>query len=311
MGRDRFVEAIGLCPELLKVQPGHFYSMFPDIPMVESRSARIFGEPKQGILGVTDRMEEQLSLAAELEPLIVDFPYYPAQDSDEVSGNFRGRPLRYRCDSSNKTFHLDAIILQAMLRYYQPKHIVEIGSGYSSAIMLDVREQQGWSEQSITFIEPYSQAYFYPLLKPEDRSSVKLVEQPVWDVDRSVFESLGEGDLLFIDSSHVAKIGSDVYDYLFNIFPLLKPGVLIHVHDITAFFEVSPHWFKRGLYWNEGAFLRAFLMYNSAFEVIFHSSLLRRKYPEAPGIRALLEHREKTFLRKEWHWANSFYLRRV
>ena len=111
-------------------------------------------------------------------------------------------------------------------------------------------------------------------------------------------------------SSHVAKIGSDVYDYIFRVLPHLNPGVLVHIHDITPSFGISRSWFNRGLFWNEGAFLKAFLMYNNAFEVLFHSSYLLRLHPNAPGIRIMREHMKDTFFKENWNWSSSLYLRR-
>ena len=159
LGRERVLELVGVRSDLFQVPPGHFYSCFPDIPMVESRWDQIFGQPAQGVLGVSENFDAQLELASRLEPFISTFPYTFDPESGEVSGHYRDRPLRYRCGEVNTTFHLDAIILQAMLRLLKPKRIVEIGSGYSSAIMLDVREMEGWDGQELTFVEPYSQAY--------------------------------------------------------------------------------------------------------------------------------------------------------
>ncbi len=305
-----FASIIGSHPDSFKVRPGHFYSTVPDVSLVKSRWGSIFNAPVGDLPGIDENIAAQLELAAQLQPLLKDFPYTLTADGKSVVGLFKGKPLRFSSCDRNKTFHLDAVILQAMLRYFKPTRVVEVGSGYSSTIMLDVREQQGWNDQQLTFIEPFSQDYFFPLLRPEDRNIIKIIEKPLWDVDRDVFQSLESGDLLFIDSSHVAKLGSDVYDYLFNILPILKPGVIIHVHDITANFECASGWFQNGWYWNEGAFLRAFLMFNNQFEILFHSSLLLRMHADADGIAELKMHMEQTFKNKQWHWANSFYIRR-
>ncbi|WP_200334966.1 class I SAM-dependent methyltransferase [Thiocystis violacea] len=294
----------------LAVPPGHFYSPYPDISSVRSRWSRIFGASCQDLPGLREDVRNQLTLVALLEPLIRDFPYAPAPDGQTVLGMHDGRSLRYECSVRNTTFHLDAVLLQAMLRHFKPRRVIEVGSGYSSALMLDVREREGWAEQVLTFIEPYAQDYFYPLLHPDDSESTRILEQPLWEVDHSLFETLEAGDLLFIDSSHVAKVGSDVYHYLFEILPRLRPGVLVHIHDIAANYEMAPSWFENGWYWNEGAFLRAFLMFNDAFEILLHANLLHQCYPMAPGLDALVEQGEKTFVRPEWKWVNSFYFRR-
>ena len=96
-------------------------------------------------------------------------------------------------------------------------------------------------------------------------------------------------DILFIDSSHVGKIGSDVTDVLFRILPTLRPGVAVHIHDVPWPFEYPRHWIDAGRAWNEAYFVRAFLQYNRDFRVLFfnaymarhHSELLRENLPRS------------------------------
>jgi predicted O-methyltransferase YrrM len=314
-GMDNFAKANGWDPKIFsthpnvhRVPPGHWHSVYPDVPLVEERWNSMVRDSR--VLGVSLEVEKQLELAEELQPLLRDYPYKPNADRTCIEAYHQGERLRYFCNSDNKSFQVDSVTLYAMLRHYKPRKVIEVGSGYSSAIMLDVRELERLDDQSLVFIEPYNQQRLFQLLKDGDRSNTDIIEQPLWEVNIDLFKSLTAGDLLFIDSSHMAKIGSDVYDYIFRILPQLNPGVIIHIHDITPHFEMARPWFKRGLFWNEGAFLKAFLMYNSDFEVLFHSSFLRRHHPDSPGINVLQEHMENTFFNENWKWANSFYLRR-
>jgi hypothetical protein len=87
-------------------------------------------------------------------------------------------------------------------------------------------------------------------------------------------------DILFIDSSHVTKVGSDVNQILFNVLPALRPGVLVHIHDIFWPFEYPAVWYAEGRAWNEIYLVRAFLEYNSAFEIVLFLSYLERRRPE-------------------------------
>jgi hypothetical protein len=89
----------------------------------------------------------------------------------------------------------------------------------------------------------------------------------------STFSKLKENDILFIDSTHVLKTASDVHYELFYILPSLNKGVLIHFHDIHYLFEYPQWLFERKLSWNESYALRAFLMYNPAFEVVFWNGM--------------------------------------
>ena len=167
----------------------------------------------------------------------------------------------------------DAVMLYCMMRHARPRRIIEVGSGFSSAAMLDVNEQRMNGTIALTFIDP-DMARLRQLLLPDDQSLVTLIEKPVQDVPLEVFSSLGENDILFIDSSHVAKIGSDVNRIFFNILPSLAPGVLVHIHDITGNFEYPRDWLEQGRAWNEQYLLRAFLMYNPAFRVELFPSWL-------------------------------------
>src|SRR5690606_22964232 len=95
------------------------------------------------------------------------------------------------------------------------------------------------------------------------------------------FDRLEADDILFIDSTHVAKTGSDVNYILFEILPRLKSGVLIHFHDVFYPFEYPRDWVFAGRNWNEDYLLRAFLMYNPAFEIILFSHYLHKHHPDA------------------------------
>ncbi|MFV8819721.1 class I SAM-dependent methyltransferase [Haliea sp. E17] len=310
MTDDDFECGFGYSRQSLGTRPGHFYSVIPDMAAVRERYEELLMKPRREILGVEFNLEGQFALSSDLGPLFADFPYAFDEKSQSVRGNLNGHVARYMSDTRNRTFHLDAVVLQAMLRHFRPRRVIEVGSGYSSAVMLDTRERFGWQDQKLTFIEPYSQEYFFPLLRGDDRDFVRLIEKPLWEVDDEVFQELQSGDLLFIDSSHVAKIGSDVYHYLFDILPRLNSGVIIHIHDVTTYFEMAPEWFECGWFWNEGQFLRAFLMYNNAFEVLFHSSAMCWLYRDAPGMAELRAHRTETFKLPSTQWSNSFYFRK-
>jgi cephalosporin hydroxylase len=155
-----------------------------------------------------------------------------------------------------------------MLRHIQPRRIIEVGSGFSSAAMLDLNERAHGGSIEMTFIDPEMER-LKRLLRGDDRGRVRLLEQRVQDVALAEFDRLEAGDVLFIDSSHVAKIGSDVNHLYFTVIPRLKTGVYVHVHDIPDHFDYPRPWYDEGRAWNEVFLLRAFLMYNRAFEVAF------------------------------------------
>ena len=117
----------------------------------------------------------------------------------------------------------------------------------------------------VSCIEPYPTAALLEL-----RDDIDLLETTVQQAPREVFESLGQNDILFIDSSHVSALGSDVNLELLQLLPAVGEGTLVHVHDIF-FPDDYPQLFvdERRWYWNEQDMLYAFLLFNPAFEVIF------------------------------------------
>ena len=118
------------------------------------------------------------------------------------------------------------------------------------------------------------------LLTAADRARSTVLVQPVQSVPLAVFDRLEERDILFIDSSHVAKIGSDVAFLLLRVLPRLKRGVLIHFHDIFYPYSYPAGWVREGRAWNESLFLRAFLLGHPAFEIVAFNSFAGRAFPE-------------------------------
>ena len=166
----------------------------------------------------------------------------------------------------------DGVVLHAMLRHLRPSRIVEVGSGFSSALILDTVD--GWLPGTeVSFVEPYP-ALVEGLLRPGDEGRVAIHRQPVQDVDPAVFDALGPGDVLFVDSTHVVKAGSDVNHLFFEVLPRLRPGVWVHLHDIFFPFEYPEAWVREGRAWHEAYLLRAFLTFNEAFAVRWFQTYL-------------------------------------
>jgi predicted O-methyltransferase YrrM len=207
----------------------------------------------------------------------------------------RTTPFTDEASASNRYSYLggpypwgDAIILRMMIHHLKPTQIIEIGSGYSSACILDSAEHAFLPDLKLTCIEPYPDR-LRSLLRPGDLKSMNLIERPVQEVPESIVDTLGKNDILFIDSTHVMKTGSDVHYEFFHLLPRLAPGVIVHVHDIGFPFEYPDAWiFDSNYSWNEAYALRAFLMFNNEFRVFFWSSLfacshgasIRDEYPD-------------------------------
>jgi predicted O-methyltransferase YrrM len=167
--------------------------------------------------------------------------------------------------------YADAIFLYCFIRHFRPKRIIEIGSGFSSAVMLDTLERFPYGNVDVTFIEP-SPERLLATLKAKDKQSVNIIGTKVQEIDLDLFGSIHAGDLLFVDSSHVFKYGSDVQRIFCEILPILPVGSFVHFHDIFFPFEYPPEWLAEGRYWNEGYFLRLFLAYNESWNIVFFNN---------------------------------------
>lgn len=244
--------------------PGHFYSPLPSRAEVAEVFARgNFGPPFPGV---------DLNEAGQFELLETLAGFYAEQPFPEQPTAGR----RYHLDNPSYG-HFDGIILYAMLRQLESRRVIEVGSGFSSAAMLDLNEHVFGGRMALTFIDP-DMSRLRALLKPDDHARVTLIERRVQEVPVEIFAALEAGDVLFIDSSHVSKLGSDVNRLFFDVLPVLRPGVHVHIHDIAGNFEYPQAWFAEGRAWNEQYLLRAFLMYNRAFRVELFTSWLSNRH---------------------------------
>lgn len=173
----------------------------------------------------------------------------------------------------------DALTLHFMIRCLAPARIVEIGSGYSSCVTITTNHEFFQNRISFTMIEP-NPATLRSLLIPEKQEACTLIQSKLQSVPLEVFTRLERNDILFIDTSHVSKLGSELHRLFFEIFPKLSAGVVIHIHDIFWPFEYPASWIEEGRAWNEAYLLRAFLQYNDSFEIAFWASFLWNEDPE-------------------------------
>jgi hypothetical protein len=246
----------------------HYYSPIPLISEVCRAESRIFDTSRRVLAGIDVQENEQLQVLEEVAG------YY-----GEIAFTESASPAaRYHYD--NKFFpYTDGILYYGMLRRLCPERVIEVGCGYSSAVCLDTNDRFFGSAIRCTFIEPDT-SRLDSLLTATDRLAVDVKRQQVQDVPLGDFGHLGRNDILFIDSSHVCKVGSDVNRILFEILPSLASGVHVHFHDIFYPFEYPRDWIFRGVAWNEAYALRAFLQYNSAFRIVVWADYLQRFHSE-------------------------------
>jgi len=174
--------------------------------------------------------------------------------------------------------------------------------------MLDFDEHCPDSNIEFTFVEP-NPTRLRGLLSERDLQRCTLEVGPVQGCRSDVFDMLEENDCVFIDSSHVAKTGSDVVYLVFDVLPRLAAGVLVHVHDILWPFEYPRAWIEAGRAYNEAYMIRAFLQYNAAFEVLYFNSFMAKAH--APLLRATMPDVLRLPSSPETEGNSSLWLRRA
>jgi methyltransferase family protein len=259
---------------LLWAPPGHFYSPIVDpasrhllISEDSSRTAEIAGkeqlrfdeEAMRGLLYRLSRFYDQL--------------FFP-----------KVKAVGHRYYYENSAFsYADAITLFAMTLEFEPRRIIEVGAGFSSAALMDIAEWLGGDRLSLSIIDPYPEALL-TLIDRDERHRDAIDARDVQDVPLDLFEELRSSDMLLIDSSHVSKRGSDVNHLVFQVFPRLKPGVLIHIHDAFYPFEYPADWVtKENRSWNELYLIHAFLLYNTTFEILFFNDFVYNRFRAETG----------------------------
>ncbi|MBN8560360.1 MAG: class I SAM-dependent methyltransferase [Leptolyngbya sp. UWPOB_LEPTO1] len=239
---------------------GHFYSPLPDLSAIRSQAQHELDQ--HSFLGIDLHVQSQCELLKAFSAYYAEIPF-PETAASSNRYYYQNRFFSYG----------DAIVLYSMLRHFQPKKLVEVGSGFSSAVMLDTKDRFLAKDTQFTFIDPYPERLL-GLLNSDDQQQHLILQQTVQHTDLAYFEALNAGDILLIDSSHVVKVGSDVGYLVFQVLPRLKPGVIIHFHDIFWSFDYPQSWLEDGIAWNEAYFLRAFLQYNTSFEILYFNSFM-------------------------------------
>ncbi len=219
------------------IRPIHYYEPLPDFRAITAEQIN----RRRAYAGIDFRWEEQLTLIDQLVQYRVEL----SQLDFDFSNDFFGG--------------LDAAVYYSLIRHLRPQRIIEIGGGYSTRIATQAlaRNDKG----QLTCIEPYPEARLSNL-----NLKFELIQKRVEEIDVDFFSCLEAGDVLFIDSSHSVKFGSDVcYEFL-EILPRLNPGVWIHVHDIFFPHDYPAEWLlERRLALNEQYLLEAFLAFNKKF----------------------------------------------
>ncbi len=250
--------------------PVHFYSAIPDI---EDLKKRKIWDRKNELLGLDFNEAGQLALLKELGQEYGQECRWPSEETGDVKQFFTHNPsFSFGCAAST----------HSMIRHYRPKHVIEIGSGMSSRVIANAMAMNthDGNAGTYTIVDPFPRAEIVDGRVAHDR----LVKERVELVNFTLFENLSKGDILFIDSSHSLKIGSDVYALYLEILPRIAPGVVIHIHDIQLPYEypkayATSETFRQ--FWTEQYLLQAFLAFNDSFRVLLGLQYLIRDHKKA------------------------------
>lgn len=285
------------------VPPGHFYSPIPSLAEIKARESIIFDDPTEKIADIALQADEQSRLLKVFGTYYNDLPF---EQNDLLYGKLQAlteayhatvdpgqkqqiyaqyerliqeqRPTatRYFYDNPNYGYS-DGVVYYCMLRHLRPKRVIEIGAGYSTALLLDTNERQFNGTIECITIDPYTET-LSSVIRDSATTALTVINARVQDVDTGIFTTLEKNDVLFVDTSHVSKVFSDVNHILFTILPLLASGVHIHFHDIFWPFEYPKKWIYEGRCWNEIYLLRAFLANNDTFSISFFTSYMQKVF---------------------------------
>jgi hypothetical protein len=278
--------------------PNNFEEPIPDLRELDS-----FDWGKESSLpGIDLQVPKQIKLFNRLtNAYLAEFKELP----DQSPSNSREEEYFH----FNPAFRgVDAAIYYGLIRDLKPRRIIEIGAGFSTflAAHAALRNKAEKRACDLTAIEPYASE----TLCKGVPGVTRLLKTTLQKVPLAEFEKLGKNDILFIDSSHVLKIGSDVQLEFLEILPRLKKGVWVHFHDIFLPFEYPEKLIRRDFkFYNEQYFLQAFLAFNPAFEVLWAGQYMFRKHWTLLG-----KHHQKYFqgcLEIDRCWRSvSFWIRR-
>lgn len=274
------------------ITPNHFYEPVPDTRTLGDE----LWQRESELVGIDMNETGQIALLRE----------FASRFRDEYEALPRERtavPHQYYVN--NGMFgSVDGEVLYCMIRRFKPRRIIEIGSGNSTCLSAQAvlkNEAEGGSPCELVAVEPYPSGILFEGFPGLSRVLCARVQ----DAPLSEFQRLAENDILFIDSSHVLKIGGDVrYEYL-DLLPRLKRGVLVHVHDIFLPSEYPKAWIlEESRFWTEQYLLQAFLAFNESFEVLWGGSYMHLRHSGEL---------EATFSSYDRHrtWPGSFWTRKA
>jgi hypothetical protein len=232
----------------LHLLPVHMYSPVPDTRRLSDLDYR---RRDDFLRSCGFDVEQQLAFLASLTPW--------ARETDDVPGE---APAPDGFHWTNTFFGpLDALTYYGVIRELRPHKVVEVGGGYSTMLAARAVVLNGLTE--LVCVDPAPANALSGL-----RGLSRVLPVPVQRLPPEFFDDLGSGDILFVDSTHVSKLGSDVNFIVLDVLPRLRDGVLVHFHDVFLPDEYPRAWIEGLAFLNEQYLLAAFLLFNARFELL-------------------------------------------
>lgn len=237
----------------INILPKHFYSSVPDISELRKKSSWRAPSSMAGISG--SDIAGQIEFAANC----ID---------DDTSNVLKNRRVHHEAIAQNGSDggygEIEAEFLYAFIRKWKPARVVQVGCGVSTAVIISAGKDANYTPKIIC-VDPYPTDY----LKAQSKNGlIELIAEPAQEVNLSVFTQLQAGDLLFIDSTHAVKPGSEVNRMVLEVLPQLSAGVFVHFHDIYFPYDYPRRVTSADLFFHvESTLLQAFLACNSRFRI--------------------------------------------
>jgi predicted O-methyltransferase YrrM len=279
----------------VNVTPHHFYSDFPDLRALRQSTSWRCPFSMQRIQGA--EIGPQLGLVERCTR-----PYHEAM-----------RGVHERASATNgETGYgpIEAQFLYCFVRTMKPRNVIQIGCGVSTAVLAEAACAEPGYAPRIICIDPYPTNM---LRKMAAQGQITLLEKRAEDVEIERLSDLNTGDLLFVDSTHTVKVGSEVVKIICEVLPYLTLGVFVHFHDITFPYDYSPKILHDDIFFSrETTLLYAYLLHNPRCRIEASLSMLHHAEPGAlqrafPDYRpAQLEH---GLLVRDGHFPSSVYMR--
>ena len=160
----------------------------------------------------------------------------------------------------------DAMAYYCFVRHLRPSTILEIGSGFSTLVAMEAVGKNGAG--AIHCAEPYPRSFLV------DNPSITLHERTAQSLDAGfINDLLSDGDILFIDSTHTVKSGSDCLHIYLRLLPEIRRNIVVHVHDVFLPYALPKQWLTdKQIFWTEQYLLMAFLLDNPKAQILFGSN---------------------------------------